>query len=82
MLTLLNTAIDLDRLWQIAGRLVSIETVHDAREFADTIQQAADIVTQAGLRIAGVQSRAVLPNEQARLVHAACTQYHEAASTA
>lgn len=64
--------LDLSALYEIALRVVSVETVTDAREFAAKVREASEIVIAAGLRIAGRTpdggARSVMTAEQERAV--------------
>ena len=51
--------IDMQALFEITMRVLSEDTVEDARDFVDLVTKAAEIVKKAGLRILGIESRSV-----------------------
>jgi hypothetical protein len=73
--------IDTAKLFAIATRLVSVETVQDVRAFATKLQEAAQIVTAAALRIAGIDApadtRAVHNPAQIVLIERAISVYND-----
>lgn len=69
--------IDTARLWATIARLISIETVQNAQEFAVKINEAKDILIEAGLRIAGYGSRDLLDPQQAVKVATVVAAYYE-----
>lgn len=80
-LTLSNIPqINADKLFAIAWRLVSNETVADVRDLVAKIHEAANIVVAAATRIAGIEDdgdRAIYTPEQAERINQVILHYHE-----
>lgn len=70
---------DPTRLFSIAARIVDVQTVKDAQQLAQKIKEAADIVTQAGIRIMGLpdDGRTLLSPEQETQVTQAIAEYQK-----
>jgi len=75
------TTIDTARLFAIAERLISVETVQDIETFRLKVQEAATIVTEAALRILGYQSRAILRDSTRAAVARAIELYQQEAQS-
>jgi hypothetical protein len=75
-------AVDTAKLFEIAMRLVSVETVQDVRAFAAKVQEASQIVVAAAMRIAGIDAptdtRALHSPVETVKIETAIAQYWEA----
>jgi len=71
------TLLDMDKILAMANRLVSVQTVADIQEFRVKVQEAAEIATEAALRILGVTTRALLPDDQAAIVSEIVLRYQQ-----
>jgi hypothetical protein len=75
-------AVDTAKLFTIAMRLVSVETVQDVRAFAAKVQEASQIVVAAAMRIAGLDApadtRALHTPAQSAQIETAIAAYQEA----
>lgn len=71
------SAIDTARLFSIAERLISPQTISDIDAFRQHVQAAATIATEAALRILGCNSRAILEDHTAAAVSRTIEIYEE-----
>jgi hypothetical protein len=69
--------IDTTKLWAIIARLVCVDTVEDAQAFAVKVEEAKNILVEAGLRIAGLGSRDLADPQQAVKVATVVAAYYE-----
>lgn len=69
--------IDTTKLWAIIARIVCVDTVEDAQAFAEKVEEAKNILVEAGLRIAGCGSRDLGDPQQAAQIATVVAAYYE-----